>query len=96
MPGALLGDDGTTTVITADLREPDAVLGHPALTGLIDLAEPVSVLMTAVMHFVPDELHPWGLVGQYMAAVVPGIYLALSHGTYETSRRIWCRLAWTC
>jgi len=59
------------------------VLGHPALTGLIDFAEPAGVLMTAVMHFVPDDLDPWGLVARYMAAIAPGSYLALSHGTYE-------------
>jgi len=81
--GPLLAGDGTTTVITADLRNPDAVLGHPALTRLIDFAEPTGVLMTAVMHFVPDDQDPWGMVARYMAAVAPGSYLALSHGTYE-------------
>jgi S-adenosyl methyltransferase len=80
---ALLAEDGTTTVITADVRDPDALLGHPALLRLIDFAEPAGVLMTAVMHFVPDESDPWGLVARYMAAVAPGSYLALSHGTYE-------------
>ena len=39
--------------------------------------------MTAVVHFVADERDPWGLVARYLAAVAPGSYLALSHGTYE-------------
>src|SRR5258707_4120309 len=55
---ALLAEDGTTTVITADLRNPDALLGDPALVGLIDFAEPAGVLMTSVIHFVPDEMYP--------------------------------------
>jgi len=80
---ALLADDGTTTVITADLRDPDTLLGHPALVKLVDFAEPAGVLMTSVVHFVPDEMDPWGLVARYMAAVAPGSYLALSHGTYD-------------
>jgi hypothetical protein len=80
---ALLAEDGTTTVITADVRDPDSLLTHPALLRLIDFAEPAGVLMTAVMHFVPDESDPWGMVARYMAAVAPGSYLALSHGTYE-------------
>jgi S-adenosyl methyltransferase len=80
---ALLAEDGTTTVITADLRDPGALLGHPSLAALIDLAEPAGVLMTSVMHFVPDEMDPWGMVAQYMAAVAPGSYLVLSHGTYD-------------
>lgn len=37
--------------------------------------------MTSVLHFIPDEMDPWGLVTRYMTAVVPGSYLALSHGT---------------
>ncbi len=78
---ALLAADGTTTLITADLRDPGALLGHPALLRLIDFAEPAGVLVTSVMHFMPDEMDPWGLVAQYMAAVAPGSYLALSHGT---------------
>jgi hypothetical protein len=81
--GALLAADGTTAVILADLREPDALLSHPDLLRLIDLAEPVGVLMTDVMHFVPDDQDPWGLAAHYMAAAAPGSYLALSHGTSE-------------
>jgi hypothetical protein len=79
----LLADDGTTTLITADLRNPDALLAHPALVGLINLAQPVGVLLTSVIHFVPDEMDPWGLVARYMAAVAPGSYLVLSHATYD-------------
>ena len=81
--GPLLAADGTTTLITADWREPDTVLAHPGLLKLIDLAEPTGVLMTTLIHFVPDALDPWGLVARYMAAVAPGSYLALSHGTYD-------------
>jgi S-adenosyl methyltransferase len=80
---ALLADDGTTTLITADLRQPDMVLGHPDLRRLIDFTEPAGVLMTAVLHFVADGSDPWGLTAQYMAAVAPGSYLALSHGTSD-------------
>jgi S-adenosyl methyltransferase len=81
--GPLLAADGTTTLITADWREPDTVLSHPGLLKLIDLAEPTGVLVTTLIHFVPDALDPWGLVARYMAAVAPGSYLALSHGTYD-------------
>ncbi len=81
--GALLADDGATTVITADLRDPDALLGHPGLATLIDFTEPAGVLMTAVMHFVADGSDPWGLVARYLAAMAPGSYLALSHYTAD-------------
>jgi hypothetical protein len=77
----LLADDGTTAVVTADWRDPRAVLADPGLRRLIDLAEPAAVLMTTLIHFVADDADPWGLVARYMAALAPGSYLALSHGT---------------
>jgi hypothetical protein len=80
---ALLADNGTTALIAADLRDPDAILSHPDFGALIDLTQPVGVFMIAVLHFVPDESDPWGLVARYMSAVAPGSYLAISHGTAD-------------
>jgi hypothetical protein len=77
----LLTDDGRTAVIQADLRDPAAVLGNPRLRELIDFSEPVGLLMTAVMQFVGDDADPWALVREYVRAVPPGSYLALSHIT---------------
>jgi hypothetical protein len=75
----LLADDGTTVMITADLREPEVVLGHPDLRRLIDLAEPVGLLSTDVLHFIADDDDPWGVLRQYIAGTVPGSYVAISH-----------------
>jgi hypothetical protein len=65
----LLADDGTTKVITADLRQPDAVLKE--LRGLIDFEQPTGLLMTAVLHFVADPADPWGLVERHVNAPAP-------------------------
>lgn len=70
-------------VILADLREPDAVLGHPEMQAMIDFSKPAGLLMTAVLHFVPPSSDPWGLVARYVGALAPGSYLALSHLTDE-------------
>ena len=78
----LAGQHGTT-VITADLRDPDAVLGHPDLRSMIDFGAPVALLMTAVLHFVADGSDPAGLLRRYRAALAPGSYLALSHATAD-------------
>ena len=77
----LLTDASSTRLITADLRDPCALLGDPGLRAMIDFAEPVGLLMTAVLHFVSDQRDPGGLVARYMGALAPGSYLALSHGT---------------
>jgi S-adenosyl methyltransferase len=77
----LLTDDGTTTVITADMRDPDLVLNE--LRGLVDFDEPTGLLITAVLNFVADSADPWALVAQYVKALAPGSYVALSHATYD-------------
>jgi hypothetical protein len=77
----LLADDGTTAVINADLRDPDAVLSNPELRGLIDFSQPAGLLLTAVLQFVADSWDPWALVARYVQAVAPGSYLGLSHIT---------------
>ncbi|HEY6275783.1 MAG TPA: SAM-dependent methyltransferase [Streptosporangiaceae bacterium] len=79
----LLSGDANTGMITGDLRDPAAVLGHPDLLALIDFTEPAGLLMTAVMHFVAPAADPWGLVATYLAALAPGSYLALSHVTAD-------------
>lgn len=72
---------GQVSVLCADLRDPDSVLGHPAVRELIDPAQPTGLLMTAVLMFVADAADPWALVSRYVAATGPGSYLSLSHLT---------------
>jgi hypothetical protein len=78
---AILAGDDRTQVVQADLRDPESVLADPTVRGLLDLDLPVAVLMVAVLHFVPDEADPPGLVARFRDAVAPGSYLALSHAT---------------
>jgi S-adenosyl methyltransferase len=68
----------------ADLRDPESVLTHPALTGVIDLSRPVGFLMRGVLYFVADGSEPWGLVDQYVAALAPDTYVVLSHLTSDS------------
>jgi hypothetical protein len=77
----LLADDSSTRVICADLREPDAILDHPALNELIDFTQPAGLLLTAVMMFVSAASGPHDLVARYVDVLAPGSYLALSHLT---------------
>jgi SAM-dependent methyltransferase len=80
---ALLADNPLTGVIQADLRQPDRILGHPDVRTLIDFSRPVALLLVAVLHFIPDEDDPAGLLGTLGAALPSGSHLVLSHGTAE-------------
>jgi hypothetical protein len=78
---AILAGDERTRSVHADLRDPESVLGSPAVAELLDPGEPVAVLMVAVLHFVPDDADPAALVARFRDAVPSGSYLALSHAT---------------
>ncbi|GAB3450140.1 SAM-dependent methyltransferase [Streptomonospora sediminis] len=74
---AHLADNPNTTVVSADLRDPDAVMGALETRSLIDPARPWALLAIAVFHFVPED--PGGIVAAYRGHMPPGSHLALSH-----------------
>lgn len=71
-------------VVQADLREPEGILTSPTTRGLLDLDQPVGLLMVCVVHFVSPEADPVGLLSRFREALVPGSYLALSHLTADS------------
>jgi hypothetical protein len=79
---ALLAGDNTVA-IQADLREPEAIVGHPEVRELIDFEQPIGLLLMAILHFIPDDEDPYGIVAQFRDAMAAGSYLAVSHGTRD-------------
>ncbi|MQA11071.1 MAG: hypothetical protein GEU98_21445 [Pseudonocardiaceae bacterium] len=79
----ILQDNDCAAAVRADLRDPDAVLGSPEVARLLNLDEPVAILMVAVLHFVSDVEDPVGIVGKYREALAPGSYLLISHATSD-------------
>jgi hypothetical protein len=79
----ILAGDRRTTAIRADLRRPAQLLTDTEVCRLLDLSQPVAVLMVAVLHFVPDTDDPAGIIASYRDAIAPGSYLALSHATHD-------------
>jgi SAM-dependent methyltransferase len=78
---ALIGGALGVAAIQADLREPRDLLAQATLPGRIDLAEPVAVLLVAVLHFLDDGDDPWAIVNVLKDQIAPGSYLVLSHVT---------------
>jgi SAM-dependent methyltransferase len=81
---AMLHGVANTAIIGRDLRQPAGILADGELRRLIDFAEPAAVLLVAVLHFIPDEDDPAGLIGQLTDRLAPGSYLVLSHGTTDS------------
>lgn len=80
---ALLTGQGSTSVVLADLRDPQAILSHPKVRELIDPAEPTALLLIAILHFITDGETPGAIIDAFRDALAPGSYLALSHGTAD-------------
>jgi SAM-dependent methyltransferase len=74
---------GRTAYIHADLRVPDGILDHPQLVATLDLSRPVGLMIVAVLHFLTDEDRPYDAVARLVAALAPGSFLVLSHGTWD-------------
>ena len=75
----LLGDDPLTAVIQGDLQHPGTILDEPRVRGLLDLSEPVGLLMIAVLHFLPDGPALDAALRTYRDSAAPGSLLAISH-----------------
>ncbi|ALV32425.1 SAM-dependent methyltransferase [Streptomyces sp. CdTB01] len=76
--------EGSTQYVHADVRDPDTILRRAAES--LDLAQPVSLSLIALTHYLGDEeddVH--GLVGRYVEALAPGSFLILSQVTQDLS-----------
>jgi SAM-dependent methyltransferase len=78
---SILTGNEQAVAIRGDFRTPETMLDGVKQTGLIDLSEPVGLLMVAVLHLVPDGDHPAEAVAKLRAAVAPGSQLVISHLT---------------
>jgi hypothetical protein len=75
--------EGALAYLSADLREPDTILRNPELLGILDLGEPVALMLVAVLHFIADNDEPYGIVSRLVGALAPGSALVLSHVTSD-------------
>jgi hypothetical protein len=79
----LRGQSGRLAYIDADLREPESILCHSALTAALDLDRPVGLMLVAILHFLRDEYHPFDIVRRLLDALPAGSFLVVSHATHD-------------
>ena len=80
---ALLATRDGVITIRGDIRDPDSVLAHGALTEGLDFSEPVAVLLLSVLHFISHEEDAPGIIARFRERLAPGSYLAISVGTSD-------------
>jgi len=77
---------GRTAYIQADLRDPDAILGNPAIRQTLDFGQPIALMLVSVLPFILDEDRPGQIIATLLDALPPGSYLAATHASAEHGR----------
>lgn len=72
---ALLAANPNTTVIGADLRQPDSIFGDATTREFIDLTKPFAVLTVSVLHHLTDDENPEGVAAALKDRLPSGGYL---------------------
>jgi hypothetical protein len=76
-------DEGAVAYVDADLREPEKILTVPELTRVLDLDQPVGLMLIAVLMLIGNDVDPYAKVAQLRDALPSGSYLALTHPTQD-------------
>jgi SAM-dependent methyltransferase len=80
---AVLAGNEQATIAAADLRDPRSVLEHAETRRLLDFDRPLALMLVAVLHFLPDEDDPAGVIATLRDALAPGSVVVITHATME-------------
>jgi SAM-dependent methyltransferase len=83
---ALMATGDGVVAIEGDAREPGAILADPGLAAVLDLTEPVCLLLVSLLHFFTAGEADM-LVGTFRQRMVPGSYLVISQGSASGAPR---------
>jgi SAM-dependent methyltransferase len=80
----ILAGNDRATAIMEDVRRPDAILDHPDTRALLDFDRPLGLILAAILHSVPDQDDPYGIMRRLRDALPAGSYVAISHVTADS------------
>jgi S-adenosyl methyltransferase len=75
--------EGATAYIDADLRDPDKIINDADLRDTLDFSRPMALMLGAILHFIPDQDDPYGIVARLVSALPKDSYLVMSHATND-------------
>ena len=73
--------EGLIAYIHADMRDVSTILESPKLRDVLDLGQPVGLLVIAMLHFIEDDEEAYTVVKEVLDALPAGSYLAASIAT---------------
>jgi S-adenosyl methyltransferase len=81
---SLLAGRPGVIVVPGDMHEPERILADAATTGVIDLAQPICVILSAILHFA-DVAAARDVAAAFIRAFAPGSYMIISVGSGDRS-----------
>lgn len=75
--------EGITDYVHADVHEPLTILD--AARKVLDFDQPVALSLLGLIHFLPDDEDPIGIIRTFTDAMAPGSYLVLSQGASDVN-----------
>ncbi|MFD0479928.1 SAM-dependent methyltransferase [Nonomuraea thailandensis] len=86
---ALMAGTDRVRIVEGDARRPDDILAHRDVKDFLDWTSPIGLLLVGVLHFIPDDDGVYDLVERLKAALGPGSYVAITHGTTDGFDLAW-------
>jgi hypothetical protein len=72
---------GRTAYLDADIRDPQRILDQAR--QVLDFDQPIALTLVAILHFLPDDWDPHGILRQLLEPLAPGSCLIATHVTPE-------------
>jgi hypothetical protein len=85
------GPHGSTAYLDTDLRDTGKVLAETA--RMLDLTQPVALVLSSVLQFIPDAEDPFKIVATLLDALAPGSFLVVSHPANDIEARVMANMA---
>jgi trans-aconitate methyltransferase len=60
---------------------------------MLDLTQPVALVLMSVLQFIPDGEDPWKIVTTLLDALAPGSFLVVSHPANDIEARVMANMA---
>jgi SAM-dependent methyltransferase len=76
---ALLEENEQTHFVSADIFQPREVLENELVHKHLDFTEPIALFQLGTIHHYAGERPPGDIMREYIAALAPGSYVAISH-----------------
>ncbi|WP_189308403.1 SAM-dependent methyltransferase [Streptomyces albospinus] len=83
---AVLEENDETAVVQADVTDTDRIFGHAEVQRLIDFRRPVAALFVSVLHCLPDQVDPIGMVRRVAQRLAPGSFVVVCQLSSEDAQ----------